>query len=90
MTNYPLPNFNFDNPKFIVADDINPDDWESTNDDEYEDYPTIENKLKSTGWGNPWPDLPEPDVNNDDISISTINLRERRYPSSSAEKCLGV
>lgn len=80
MTNYPLPNFNFDNPKFIVADDINPDDWESTNDDKYEDYPPIENKLKSTGWGNPWPDLPDPDVNNDDFSISTVNLRERRHP----------
>ncbi len=79
MTKYPLPNFNFDYPKFINSDERNLDNWQSTDDHDYRDYP--QNKTTEfPGWGNPWPDLPDPDVNNDDFSINTINLRKRSNP----------
>ena len=79
MTNYPLPNFNFDYPKFINSDERNLDNWQSTDEHEYRDYP-INKTTEFPGWGNPWPDLPDPDVNNDDFSIDTINLRKRSNP----------
>ncbi len=81
MSNYPLPNFNVENPKFILNDEEHREDWMSDDDeeDDYRDYP-LNNKSEFPGWENPWPDLPDPDVNDDDFSINTINLRVRRNP----------